>query len=208
MKWHFVLLILGSVGSHYAYAQDVRRCVRADGTVVFTDRACAEQEQEKLPPSPASTFNKSSVLGTKPYIALPPSCNSSADELLYAVRSAIDMHDVNQLAKQYHWPGISDAQAELLMNRLEILANSTLIDIQLLYPTSAENEQHLSNTDTGSTSESDWEQIVSDTYAVPQKRRSNPYALRVSQYLSNTNSQTQTSSFRLQRHFDCWWIRY
>jgi hypothetical protein len=205
MKWHFIFLMLALACSRFASAQDVRRCVKADGTVVFTDSVCTEQEQEKLQPEPATTPNSATRIGTRPYISLPPSCNRSPDDLLYGIRSAINMNDVNQLAKQYHWVGITDAQAEQLMNRLELLVKNPLIDIQLLFPASIENEQLLSNTGVDPASVLD---LVDDTYAVPQQRRSTPYALRISQYLSNTNSQTQSSTFRLQRHFDCWWIRY
>jgi hypothetical protein len=205
MKWLFVFLIVALTCSHFAFAQDVRRCVKADGSVVFTDRACSEQEQEKLQPEPAITPNSANNTGTRSYISLPPSCNRSPDDLLYGIRSAINMSDVNQLAKQYHWPGVSDAQAEQLMNRLELLVKNPLIDIQLLYPVEAEKEQALIDPD------QDSETFLDETGepgTTQQTTRAQAYALRVVQYLSNTNNQTQSTTFRLQRHFDCWWIRY
>ncbi len=191
--------------SQYAHAQDVRRCVKTDGTVVFTDRVCSEEEQEKLQQPPTTLPNSGIRLGARPYIALPPSCNRNPDELMYGIRSAINMNDVNQLAKQYHWPEVSDAQAELLMNRLEVLVNNPLIDIQLLYPVAAENEQALIELNHDSETYLD---DAGEPDAVQHARRSQPYALRVVQYLSNTNNQTHSSTFRLQRHFECWWIRY
>ncbi len=205
MKWHVAFLLIAVNCLHFAHAQDVRRCVRADGTIVYTDRVCAEQEQEKPQQLPAATPMTNSSTGTRLYIALPPSCNRSPDELLYGVRSAIAMNDVNQLAKHYHWLGVSDAQAEQLMTRLEVLANSPLVDIQLLYPAVAESDPFLSSADT-STEDSLDESQNSDAPS-PQKH-SAPYALRVVHYTTNTNSQTQSSTFHLQRHFDCWWIRY
>lgn len=191
--------------SQYAHAQDVRRCVKADGSVVFTDRVCNEQEQEKQQQPPATLPNSGTRLGTRPYIALPPSCNRNPDELMYGIRSAINMNDVNQLAKQYHWVGITDTQAELLMNRLEVLVNNPLLDIQLLYPVAAENEQALIELNHDSEAYLD---DAGELEASQQARRAQPYALRVVQYLSNTNNQTHSSTFRLQRHFECWWIRY
>ena len=191
--------------SQYAHAQDVRRCVKADGSVVFTDSVCAEHEQEKLQTPPAIIPNNSNRIGTRPYVALPPSCNRSHDDLLYGIRSAINMNDVNQLAKQYHWVGITNAQAELLMNRLEVLVKNPLIDIQLLYPAEPENEETLVDQEHESEAYLD---DAGELDAAQQARRAQPYALRVVQYLSNTNNQTHSSTFRLQRHFECWWIRY
>ncbi len=139
-------------------------------------------------------------------IPLPPSCDRTPDDLLYGVRSAIDMQDVNQLAKHYHWPGATDLQAEKLMDRLEATVNAPLIDIQLLYagepessPALIENEQYA---DSAMTEEFDY-----PVYPPAPVHRA-PYALRVTQFLSSTNTQAQSSTFRLQRHFECWWIRY
>ena len=205
MKWHFVFFMLALTCSQYAHAQDVRRCVKADGSMVFTDGVCAEHEQEKLQTPPAIIPNNSNRIGTRPYVALPPSCNRSHDDLLYGIRSAINMNDVNQLAKQYHWVGITNAQAELLMNRLEVLVKNPLIDIQLLYPAEPENEETLVDQEHESEAYLD---DAGELDAAQQARRAQPYALRVVQYLSNTNNQTHSSTFRLQRHFECWWIRY
>lgn len=204
MKWHFVFFMLALTCSQYAHAQDVRRCVKADGSVVFTDSVCAEQEEELQQP-PAILPNSGIRLGTRPYIALPPSCNRNPDDLLYGIRSAINMNDVNQLAKQYHWVGITNAQAELLMNRLEVLVKNPLIDIQLLYPAEPENQETLVDQEHESEAYLD---DAGELDAAQQARRAQPYALRVVQYLSNTNNQTHSSTFRLQRHFECWWIRY
>lgn len=140
-------------------------------------------------------------------IPLPPSCDRTPDDLLYGVRSAIDMQDVNQLAKHYHWPNVSDAQAEKLLDRLEKLVNSPLIDIQLLYPAEPEPEAYsFEQVETADATDS-MEDDLSSLYQAASPRRA-PYALKVSQYQSTVNTQTQTSTFHLQRYFDCWWIRY
>ena len=174
--------------------------------MVFTDRICAEEEQEKIHPQATTQTVIRSHLGHRAAIALPPSCNKTPDDLLYGVRSAIDMQDVNQLAKHYHWPGVSDAKVEQLLSRLETLVNSPLINIQLLY--AVEPEINQTTIDLLDNIESvDTKQDTSDAYQ-PTRTRQEPYALKISQFQSNNNTQTQTSTFRLQRHFDCWWIRY
>jgi hypothetical protein len=130
--------------------------------------------------------------------ALAPSCDRTPEELLYSIRSAMDMQDINQLAKHYHWPGITDARAEKILTQLEDLLKNPIVDIQLLYPyapdqvqpqllTQADNTENMSNAD-------------------QPKQRPTPYALKIIQFQSDT--KTQTHIFKLQQHFECWWIRY
>jgi hypothetical protein len=104
------------------------------------------------------------------------------------------MHDVNQLAKHYHWPGVSDAQAEALMNRLEKLVAQPTLDVQLQYPQAQEAPGQ----------DLDY-QYTEEPADLPART---PYALKIVQYASNTDDTTRSTVFRLQRHFNCWWIRY
>lgn len=174
------------------YAQDIRRCVLSDGSVVVTDKVCEAGSVEKTAlPEPVL---RTPGLNRRTAIPAPPSCNASVDDLVYSVRIAIDMHDINQLAKHYHWPGVSDAQAEALMNRLEKLVNQPTLDIQLQYP----QVQDESN--------ADFDYQYSELPAELPPRT--PYGLKVLQYASSTDDTMRSTEFRLQRHFNCWWIRY
>lgn len=197
MKWHTVFLLSASVWAHAAPAQDVRRCERADGSVVFTDRRCADEETEQAPPK-TSTQAADPATGPRTRLAVAPSCSRSPDDLVYGVRTAIDMRDTNQLAEHYHWVGVSDAQAEQLMDRLERIVNSPLMDIQLLYPDQAERPLP-----------GEEGNVAYDDGEVPEiTRQRAPYALRLLQFRSDASSQTQSSVLRLRRHFDCWWMQF
>lgn len=189
------LLLAGSA----AAGQDMHRCQRADGSVVYTDRLCEPKQAEK--PATASSGSQTpqaSRLG-RTGLPPPPACSKSPDDLLYSVRSAIDMKDVNQLVKSYHWVGVSQEQSEGLLGRLEAMADRPLLDVQLQYPeprTQAPSDVP--------------EEVLSDTedYTYREPPRSMPSALKVMQYRSNTGTETVNTVFRLQRHYLCWWIRF
>lgn len=209
MKRHLVFLLCMSAWMHSVHAQDVRRCERADGSVVFTDGRCTDEQNEKPPVVTERSRTAADLPGNGPrsYVAMPPSCSRSPDDLLYGVRSAIDMRDTNQLAKHYHWLNVSDAQAEQLMDRLEKLVNSPLLDIQLMYPAEAVSGRASSDHEAGFDAEGGLDEAADDYPAAPN-RRAPPYALKLMQFQTVAGTQAHSTVFRLQRHFDCWWIRY
>ncbi|MFZ9348497.1 MAG: DUF4124 domain-containing protein, partial [Arenimonas sp.] len=113
-----ILLYLLLTG-HAASAQELHRCQRADGSVVYTDRLCEPEQTEKATPSATATAAPQIPRSGRTGLPPPPACSKSPEELLYSVRSAIDMKDVNQLVKSYHWVGISQEQSEALLTRLD-----------------------------------------------------------------------------------------
>jgi hypothetical protein len=186
-----MMLLLVWVCSASLHAQDVRRCLQSDGTVVVTDGVCATDAIEKVRvPEP---ILRTSGLPKRAGIPAPPACNSTAEDLQYSVRTAIDMRDINQLAKHYHWPGVTDAQAETLMDRLEKLLLKPVLDVQLLYPQA--------------TPEPGLDYRSPDEMEIGLVART-PYGLKITQYQGNANDTLQSTAFRLQRHYNCWWIRY
>lgn len=209
MNWHLVFLLSISVWTQSVHAQDVRRCARADGSVVYTDGRCTDEQNEKPPVVTERSGTVTSLPGNGPrsYVAMPPSCSRTPDDLLYGVRSAIDMRDTNQLAKHYHWLNVSDAQAEQLMDRLEMLVNSPLLDIQLMYPAEAVSGQPVSGHEAGFDAEGGLDEAIDD-YPAAAYRHVPPYALKLMQFQTVTGTQAHSTVFRLQHHFDCWWIRY
>jgi hypothetical protein len=189
------LLLAGCAAS----AQDMHRCQRGDGSVVYTDRLCEPEQTEK--PATASSGSQTPQASRSGRTGLPPppACSKSPDDLLYSVRSAIDMKDVNQLVKSYHWVGVSQEQSESLLGRLDAMADRPLLDVQLLYPEMV----------TDTVSELAPESMTDESenaYREPLQKP--PYGLKVMQYRSNTATETVSTVFRLQRHYECWWIRF
>ena len=190
-----ILLLAGSTAS----AQDMHRCQRADGSVVYTDRLCEPEQTEKPAPSPAAPAIPQTSRSGRTGLPPPPACSKSPDELLYSVRSAIDMKDVNQLVKSYHWVGVGQEQSEGLLTRLDAMVDRPLLDVQLLYP------EMVTDTVSEPAPESMAEESE-NAYREPLQKP--PYGLKVMQYRSNTATETVSTVFRLQRHYQCWWIRF
>lgn len=185
------------LAGHAASAQELHRCQRADGSVVYTDRLCEPEQTEKTSPSPATTVVPQTPRSGRTGLPPPPACSKSPEELQYSVRSAIDMKDVNQLVKSYHWVGISQEQSEALLTRLDAMVDRPLLDVQLLYP------------EPEAATEPPQEDTADDgAYSERAPAQQPPYALKIMQYRSNTATETVSSVFRLQRYYQCWWIRF
>jgi hypothetical protein len=184
-----------------ANAQDLRRCQRADGSVIYTDRQCESGQGEMATQIPNNAPAKPGVRAMAP----PPACSQTANDLLYNVRIAIDSHDVNLLARSYHWPGLGDAQVESVLNRMDALVQRPLVDIRLLYPESTVNPEKLI---TDADIASDDLKSNPDAEYSAVNHTPTPYGLKLQQYASSTSSEILATRFGLQRHFNCWWIRY
>lgn len=167
------LLLLSASGS---VAAEVRHCVAADGTSVFTDRRCADI---------------GAVEGRAPdhAIARAPvrrdSCPRTLQDLVFEVTTAVDTRDVNRLAGVYGWTGMSNSAGYALMDRLQAIVARPLVDVVPVYPGEA--------TPTGG------------DYFPQTTTRTAPVALRLEQTLANGTTPSRTV-FGLRRGFGCWWV--
>lgn len=104
----------------------VRRCVAADGTLVFTDRRCADVGAVER-----------AAADTTPAIDLRPgyrsACPRTLRDLVDELQVAIDTRDVNRLASIYQWTGLSNADAYRVMDRLQAVVDRPLADISPVY---------------------------------------------------------------------------
>lgn len=190
-RYVFLTLLLATACFGPAAAQDMRRCLLADGTVVHTDGQCADGQTEQPDTVPGNVQTTPGRAG----IAPPPGCSANAGELLFNVRVAVDSRDVNMLARSYHWPGLGDAQVESVLVRLEALVQRPLTDIRLLFPFDA---------GTGYAADSSADAVDAGHPSAPQM----PIGLKLLQYASPTDNTLTATRFTLWRHFGCWWIRY
>ncbi|MBP7370528.1 MAG: hypothetical protein KA902_03725 [Arenimonas sp.] len=192
MKRHFIWLLALYFCSSSLHAQDLRRCVRDDGSLVFTDKSCSESEVEKQVVQDLPIAQPG-----KKIVPLPESCSHSTDELLYNVRTAITMQDVNQLAKYYHWVDLSSTQAENILNRLELVVAKPLVDIRIIRSGQDHNDDDLA----------DLTDLAVEFQSVLPVQQQSAVALKVIQYRANS-TELESTQFMLKRHFNCWWIRY
>lgn len=104
-------------------AAQVNTCLYADGSLVYTDQACASVGAEPAPK------------GTTPRLVprYRNACARDLPSLMIELSTAIEVGDVNQLAAFYQWRGMSTRAGYDVMDRLEAIANRPLVDIAPLY---------------------------------------------------------------------------
>ncbi|HEY4583831.1 MAG TPA: hypothetical protein VIG88_13375 [Lysobacter sp.] len=151
---------------------EVRRCALPDGTTVYTDRRCdAIGGQPRA--MPADTVQLRSHRAA---------CARTLRDLAYEVRAAVDSQDVNRLAGVYLWSGIGTRQGYALMDRLKVIVDRPLVDLQPVY------------SDTGA-----------DPYYPTTVTLRPPVGLRLEQTSIRGGTPLQ-AVFGLRKHLGCWWI--
>lgn len=163
------LLMLATPG--HVRAQ-VHRCAMSDGTTVFTDRRCDTLGAfERSPPA-------ASAAQLRTYR---PGCPRTLRDLAFEVSSSVQSHDVNRLAGVYLWNGLGTREGYALMDRLQLVVDRPLVDLQPIWPGS------------------DDESYPGATPTRP------PVGLRLDQ-TSKGGSTPLRTTFGLRKHLDCWWI--
>jgi hypothetical protein len=141
-----------------AHAAGIQRCVAPDGSTLYTDQPCAAHEAAPAPmPGELSArlvdarqaelsaggslgggyADASMPLypGEQPRQAAASARRSPADgcarsptQLAMDLTGAFALGDVNRIAESYHWVGMDQKAAMHVMQRLEQLGRSTLVD--------------------------------------------------------------------------------
>lgn len=120
----------------------ILRCQSADGTLVYTDKACSAFGAKAAPMSGTlltriyrdeSKFDEADVGGA----SLPaagarraPSagCARTPTQLAMDLRASMAMGDVNRVAESYHWVGMSSREGERTIDRLQQLTGKPVLD--------------------------------------------------------------------------------
>lgn len=168
-------------------AAQVRTCVGADGSVVYTDRQCVDIGAIERLVTPGV------VAGTG--ARLHRGCARSVQDLVYELGNAIQASDVNQLAGVYDWAGMSTANGYRLMTRLEAIARRPLVDVQPMYSGGGDPYSDVVEFD------ADTGEVIS-----PKPRKARLVGLRVEQTLANGSTPARTV-FGLRHYLGCWWVR-
>ena len=183
-----LLLCLVSVAPCQDARAQVRRCSAGDGTLIYTDRKCEDigAVERNVAPAPGSRY--------RAYRR--PTCARNVSDLGYELGSALNSGDVNQVAGLYDWAGMSTGNAYRLMDRLQLIASRTLVDVQPMYA--------------GGTNEYGYDvaEFDPETGAVISKPATKPrlVGLRVEQVLADGHTPSRVS-FGLRRRLGCLWLR-
>jgi hypothetical protein len=122
MRAALALFILAACGG--ASAQ-VRQCMAADGSLLYTDKPCETLGATELPPATDLPGGLSRYRSA---------CVRDLPQFMSELSDAIELNDVNRLAALYRWQGTSSRTAFGLMRRLEDIAARPLLQVVPIYP--------------------------------------------------------------------------
>jgi hypothetical protein len=183
------LFVLACLLPSRALQAQVRQCISGDGTLVYTDRKCEDIGATERAANDV-------VIDIPGQRMAKGGCSRSVQDLVYALGSAIQSGDANQVAAVYDWSGHSTADGYRLMARLDAIAKRPLLDVQPVY--------------SGGTNGygDDIVEFDEQTGTVVSKppRKPRLVGIRVDQTLANGAAPSRTL-FGLRRHLGCWWVR-
>ena len=182
------LLLTAAFLPHVAQAQ-VRRCTTADGGLVYTDRKCDDIGATER----VVTNGLSGLYGKHVYRG----CARTVQDLSYSLSNAIQSGDVNALAGVYDFSGASTSSGYQLMDRLALISNRPLVDVQPLY--SGGNDAY-DNAYPGIAEFDENGSIIPQRTTKPRL-----IGLRVEQTLPNGSTPSRTV-FGLRKNLGCWWV--
>ncbi len=136
------LLKLGGMGEAHA---GVQKCVGTDGAVTYTDGACgtigtpvalpmdvaravANEADTTIEYDASGSVTAPSRLGPRSPQA---GCARSPDQLQADIGYAFASRDVNRIAGNYHWVGLNQRDARVILSKLESIADDRVIRSEL-----------------------------------------------------------------------------
>lgn len=179
MRMHAVpaLFMLPMLFACAGAAAQVRHCVAADGSLLYTDKECASLGAlERRAPA-------RDLPGLFPRYR--SGCVRDLQEFIYELSSAVEINDVNRLAALYEWKGTSSRAGYDLMKRLEAIAARPLLQVVPVYPVVPGDD----------------DDFLPPLPAPDQQ----PSALRLDQTLANGTTPASTTLW-LRRRLGCWWV--
>lgn len=114
-------LLLGPLPTPPAQAQ-VRQCLAADGTRIYTDRQCGDIAAREAPAAPAAGAGGALLTARG-------GCARSVEDLADALERALQAGDANQLAALYDWAGMGSAAANAVLDQLQRIAGRPLVGV-------------------------------------------------------------------------------
>ena len=181
-----------------AAAQQVHRCVGADGQAVFSDRSCADLgATPRLPPASSTHAGATDVRHYR------GGCARTLGDLSMEIGAAIRNRDLNRLSSLYDWQGVSSAGARQRLDRLEAIVSRPLVDIAPVHPQPSADPPPMPPVESPADPQAAGTDAWPTGAAAPPAAR--PTGLRIEQTLANGSTPSRTV-FGLRRRFGCFWI--
>ena len=178
------LFLLLAVIAPPARATDLNRCVGADGHSVFTDKPC-EDVGAKVRPEPAAAPTSGTAVADR---TRSHDCARTTDALRNGLQAAVAAGDVNQVAAFYHWPGITSAESEDILKRLQAIAARPLLSLNLIRPRQPQD---------------------ADVYrTVASEQPGEASAIDLVQARSTGDPEPVHTVLSLTQYAGCWWVHF
>lgn len=186
----------------------MRRCERADGSIIFTDRGCAGQDATEVVPPKDTPPVVQRIISVR-------SCARSQEDLLAGVRDALQARDPNRLADYYEWTGMSTSEGYRLLDRLVAFSARPLLDVQLASSRALRSPGH--EWPERRPAQFEWLHPLSEPDSGPSGYEEAPRPepppppadlLRVDQLRSEKDLDSQVSYLHLRRNAGCWWLQF
>ncbi|MEO6172664.1 MAG: hypothetical protein ABIP02_06060 [Arenimonas sp.] len=168
-----------------ALADTINRCIDKDGIVLYTDRKCEDLDAvlQNLP-KPSGNIGYSMVR----------TCARTPDDLLWDLRGALEIGDINRVAGLILWSGNDTAQVNKRLDQLNKISYQSLISVDLLFAETDDTQVKF-----------DEDGNIIETLA---KGPPVPYGVRVDFFKNKKQTETGSMQFNLQKHMQCYWVRF
>ena len=135
-----------------AHAAGIQRCILPDGGMLYTDATCARHGATPAPMTDrlvarladaqqaemdaGGKYMDASLTVQVPsnlqYARRPAAagCARTPTQLVMDLQASFALGEVNRVAESFHWVGMDQASATHVMQRLERLGQSTLVDVR------------------------------------------------------------------------------
>jgi len=144
-----VLATLPMVATRVEAKTGVLRCQMSDGSYAYTNKACGAFGAKSVP-LPGEVMNRierdqrrearlngievadasSMPLQVGARRSVQRGCAGDPRQLAMDLTASVAMHDVNRVAESFDWAGMSNAQAQRVMSRLERLSTQLVMDAE------------------------------------------------------------------------------
>lgn len=181
----FLFYLACALNAPVASAQTINRCQDKSGKIIYTDKKCEDIDAvlQDLP-KPSGNMGYGSVR----------TCARTQEDLLWDLRGALETGDINRASGLFLWSGSDTAQVNKRLDQLNQVSYQSLISVDLLFP-ETENTQVQFDED-------------GNIIEAPARGPPVPYGIRVDFYRNKKQTETGTFRFGIQKHMQCYWVRF
>ncbi|MGH8106532.1 MAG: hypothetical protein ACREO2_09445 [Arenimonas sp.] len=180
-----LLFLACAISPQSAFAEGINRCQDKDGKIIYTDKKCEDVD--------AVPQNLPKAAGNTGY-GMVRTCARTPDDLLWDLRGALESGDINRAAGLFLWTGNDTDQVNMRLDQLNKISYQSLITVDLLFPETVDTQVKF-----------DEDGNILET---APKGPPVPYGIRVDFYTNKKQADTSSMRFGIEKHMQCYWVRF